>query len=406
MATLSQQKPCVTNTASSSYFASYSGTYEYNFSSSIPSNATITSVTFTANTHYLKTSMSGTYYVSLLSSSSDTTGTVGSNVLTLSHTSTSQKSLSGTVWTANSSIINKIKSGTFYCRLMRQAANSGTCQVYYGGTLNNTSKGLLTCTVTYSVPSVSTPTNVTIAQHPTNGTYTISWDPCTGSGGSGSVTYQIWNVSDGLTEVSGLTSTSYTASLPGYGYYYEYKVYAIYSGTSSAASSVVGFYANTPLFEGTDSITQIGTSGTSVTLSWPPSVLTWSDGDISYRLYYKRNDTSTAWLAYGTVGSNTSVTITEDWFKNAGQEGDTFYFSASALATNLTNNINNLFTSMTCDTPLSTGFTYLPANSVAYHDGTSWVECDIYYHDGATWVPCKPYYHNGTAWEEINTSIT
>lgn len=402
MATLTQQKPCVTSTASSSYFASYSGTYYFDFTSTLPSNAIISSVTFTANTHYLQTSMNGTYYIALLSSSSDTTGSVGSDILTFSHNSSStQKSLSGTVWTATSTITNQIKSNAFYVRIMRSASNSGTCRMYYGGTLNNTSKGLLTCTVTYTTPSVTTPTNFTITQN-NNGTYTLSWGASTGSNGSGSVYYDLWTLSDGA-QMQFDTTRTYTSSIPGdYEYFYEWRVRAYYSGVYSDWVAL-GYTFNPPSISGPDSIALSGTQGPSVTVSWPAAILNWTNGDINYQVYYRKNGGN-----YVRVGSTaaTSYTFTEEMLESYGDDRDTFKFQVDAHGTNLTNNADGNHSSVISGTPDSQNFIYYNPNTVIYHDGNNWQEAIVYYRDGTTWQECDVYYHDGTTWNLIKSKTS
>lgn len=401
MATLTQQKPCVTSNASSSYFASYSGTYYFDFSSTLPSNAIVSSVTFTANTHYLQTSMNGTYYIALLSSSSDTTGSVGSDILTFSHTSSStQKSLSGTVWTANSTITNQIGTA-FYARIMRSAANSGTCRMYYGGTLNNSEKGLLTCTVTYTTPSVTTPSNFYITQS-NDGTYTLSWSASAGSNGSGSVYYDLWALSDG-TQMQFSTARSYTANIPGdYEYYYEWRVRAYYSGVYSSWVTL-GYTFQPPSISGPSSITLSTTQAPSVTVSWPAAVLSYTNGDISYQVYYRKNGGN-----YVSVGSTTSTskTFTETMLDEYGDDRDTFVFQVDAYGTNLTNNADGNHSSVSSGSPNSSTFTFYSPNTVAYHDGSSWQEAIVYYRDGTTWQECDAYYHDGTDWVLIKSKTS
>lgn len=38
------------------------------------------------------------------------------------------------------------------------------------------------------------------------------------------------------------------------------------------------------------------------------------------------------------------------------------------------------------------------SHTISYHNGTEWVECEVYYHDGTNWVLVDPYYHNGSEW--------
>lgn len=38
------------------------------------------------------------------------------------------------------------------------------------------------------------------------------------------------------------------------------------------------------------------------------------------------------------------------------------------------------------------------SHTISYHNGTEWVQCEVYYHDGTNWVLVDPYYHNGGEW--------
>lgn len=38
------------------------------------------------------------------------------------------------------------------------------------------------------------------------------------------------------------------------------------------------------------------------------------------------------------------------------------------------------------------------SHTISYHNGTEWVQCEVYYHDGTNWVLVDPYYHNGSEW--------
>lgn len=43
------------------------------------------------------------------------------------------------------------------------------------------------------------------------------------------------------------------------------------------------------------------------------------------------------------------------------------------------------------------------SHTISYHNGTEWVQCEVYYHDGENWVLCDPYYHDGTNWVLVDT---
>lgn len=44
------------------------------------------------------------------------------------------------------------------------------------------------------------------------------------------------------------------------------------------------------------------------------------------------------------------------------------------------------------------------SHTISYHNGTEWIECEVYYHDGEKWILCDPYYHNGEEWTLCSSS--
>lgn len=43
------------------------------------------------------------------------------------------------------------------------------------------------------------------------------------------------------------------------------------------------------------------------------------------------------------------------------------------------------------------------SHTVAYYNGTEWVQCEVYYYDGTNWILADPYYYDGTDWILIDT---
>ena len=52
---------------------------------------------------------------------------------------------------------------------------------------------------------------------------------------------------------------------------------------------------------------------------------------------------------------------------------------------------------------LTIQYSFNPVHTISYHNGTEWVQCEVYYHDGTNWVLCDPYYHDGTDWVLVDT---
>lgn len=78
-----------------------------------------------------------------------------------------------------------------------------------------------------------------------DGTYTAKWSAAKGSGGSGSVYYQWWDVNNGGYWSNWSTATSVTLRVPSYGYNYEFRVRATYDGASSSSEGSVESWSST-----------------------------------------------------------------------------------------------------------------------------------------------------------------
>lgn len=407
-------------------FGAYTG--KYIFYPDIPSNATITNVTFNFETNAIKVNSLSTgstkklggfygfFYGETSSATPQTTSTSigeyvnpnnqtnGCELITseaqLEYSSTSSYIPSTKSWTVSSSSNYDIfKSSVVYIYFCRTGITYNGNFAYQ--TVNNY-KGALKCTITYSTPSVTDPTNLTITQN-LNGTYTLDWDASTGTGGSGSVTYSIKDT-DGVTIATNWTSTSYTSTIPGYTYTYTWRVTAHYSGTTSNAVRIDAKF-NLPSINKPSWISINPSSGNSVTVNWGPATLENTTGSIRYSLYYRLNNGS-----YISIKSlaDTTITFNEDDLSNWGEDGDTFIFQVDAYASNLSNNDNGYSLGPAASSD-SSSFTFITGNVVAYCDGSTWKECKVWYcannGNAYTWVECIPYYCDGTTWQEINAKI-
>ena len=269
--------------------------------------------------------------------------------------------------------------------------------------------------VTYTEPSLTAPSNITITQHTTDSKYNISWNKATGSNGSGTVKYKVYygksvsgtdaatNLVSGGSEITG-TSIS-NIDLPGYGLY-DFKVEALYSGLTTSLSVAEEFYGPSVTIPSTGPVIS-PTTGDSVTLSWGESSYSYTSGDpIKYQVRYQLDTGSEAYYSTDPV-SGTSLTITGDWLEGKGaKDGSVIKFRVRARGgTNLTNNLENKTYIYSDYTSYSDDFTYDGKYTVGYNDGTAWQACVVYYNDGTDWIECIPYYNDGTAWQPIKTKV-
>ena len=271
--------------------------------------------------------------------------------------------------------------------------------------------------VTYTEPSLTTPSNLTITQHATNSTYNISWNAATGKNGAAGtkVKYNVYygksasgadaatNLVSGGSEITG-TSIS-NISLPGYGLY-DFKVEALYSGLKTSLSVAEEFYGPSVIISST-APTISPTTGDSVTLSWGEGSYSYTSGDaIKYQVRYQLDTGSEADYSTDLV-SGTSLTITNSWLEGKGaKDGSVIKFRVRARGgANLTNNLENKTYIYSSYTSYSNNFTYDSKYTVGYNNGTGWQACVVYYNDGTNWVECIPYYNDGSTWQPIKTKI-
>lgn len=255
--------------------------------------------------------------------------------------------------------------------------------------------------VTYTEASVTAPTGVTITQN-NNGTYTISWNASTGTGGSGSINYEVWSVTDGVS-LQYSTSRSYTATIPSeISHIYEYRIYAYYSGVGSSGTYISKTFS-APAITGPTSVSLSTTQASSVTVSWPAATLSYTTGTVSYNVYYRLNNGN---YQYYTNTSSTSLTLSDAVLDSLGDDRDKFKFQVDGRATNLSFTAGNTVTSLTYESPDSAEFTYYSPNTVAYRTSSGWQECIAYYRDGTGWQECDVYYRDANGWQLVKSKVT
>lgn len=255
-----------------------------------------------------------------------------------------------------------------------------------------------------SIPPITleAPGAPTITQSPTQATFSASWTRAVASDGGTNISYSVYCGDSKIGESTvGLSLTN--LSIPNYNISNNFYIKANYAGISANSSSVKATFSPPSMTAPTITVTP--TEGSSVTVSWTKPKLSYTTGDITYKLYCKKNSTasSSSWITFGDVGTLLEQNIQEEWLKIKGVEGDIFYFQVDATATNLSHIANNTTTLMR-GSDFAPGFTFKIGGSVGYYYNNAWQECTVYYYNGSKWVECIPYYYNG-GWQEINTKI-
>lgn len=265
--------------------------------------------------------------------------------------------------------------------------------VFQDGTrvIKGTSSATGTLTITYTevTPSVTAPGTPTITQN-NDGTFKASWSASTGSNGSGSVTYQLWNVTDGMAASSSSTATSVSLDIPTYGTAIQYKVIATYSGKTANSSTVTKTFTKPALSTPTN-VKLSAATGESTTISWTASSITATTGTITYSI--RKNGTQVA------TTTSTSYTFNKETTSTWGTSAVTLTVVATAST------VNKHYPSLTSSASSGVSFTYKKAQAtIAYYNGSSWVNCYVYYYDGSNWIAVNPYYYTGSAWQQCSTT--
>ena len=345
--------------------------------SALPSNAVIDSITYSFSLTGNKYSKSYKWQLVWLAVGSSTGSPAASaqsaTMSSTKHTFTGSMSFS-------QSDVSKFTSGSFY--LYAKLNNNGPSG--YTSYMR-----AFSITINYSVPSLGTPGTPTITQN-MDGTYTASWSAAAASGGSGNVTYRLFSVSDGSFINSASTSRTYTGTIGEYNYKMEYKVYAYYSGlTKTSSTGSKTFYPpslTAPVLTGSP---QDGV----LILDWTDATLSYTTGTITYDVLVDGN-------AYKSGLSAITTLIPADTF--AGWGAGTYVFTVKAKASSLSNTSQG-----TTLTKTSNAYSYeykSLVKTIAYYNGSKWVDCEVYYYNGSAWVKCEPYYYDGSKWVACSTT--
>lgn len=262
-----------------------------------------------------------------------------------------------------------------------------------------------TITVNYSMPSVTTPSNLTITQNVDGPTFTLDWNDSTGTGGSGSIVYGVYDDTAGgyLRNVDDnpVTSSNYTGNIPAYNSTRKYSIIAKYSGVYSDWSEIKSIIFYKPSINNPSSLTINQTSGQSCKLSWTAASLNYTKGTITYHIYKNGAEIQTT--------TSTSYTFDESIVSKWGT--NTVSLTIQAIATSLKNTASG--TSLSSDIIGPVNFTYIPPyKTILYYTGSGpingYEECIAYYYTGNSnegnngWVECEPYIYTGESNATIN----
>lgn len=218
------------------------------------------------------------------------------------------------------------------------------------------------------------PGNPTITQ---NGSYaSASWTAATGSGGSGSITYDlIYSIESEFVWRGTATSCTFKITdLQRFGTTERYFVAAEYSG-KSASSDYTTFTPTAPSMSATINITQAAKSKT-VSISWGSTKNHFSSSSVTY----------TVKCAGVTIytGTNTSMTYTPPSY------GQSLTYTVSAVTT-------TPFSEQFSATASKNFTATAPYYTVGAYVDNAWKPCIAYvYVNGSGWTECHPYaYYNG-----------
>lgn len=236
----------------------------------------------------------------------------------------------------------------------------------------NLRNGTATIEVEYgSSATLGNPGTPTITEN-YDGTYTAKWSAATGSGGSGSVYYQWWDVTNGGYWSNWSTATSVTLGVPSYGYNYEFRVRATYDGASSSSagsveswSSVVSKTFTAPSVTAPGAPTIVQNSDNTYTASWTAATGSHGTGSVYYQLWSLTDGIA---LSNRSLGTNVTLPIytynqalqykvratyggassTSDGYAESFSSSTTYTFTQATLSApgnpTVTNNGNNTFT--------------------------------------------------------------
>ena len=238
---------------------------------------------------------------------------------------------------------------------------------------------------------------ITSIKNNNDGEFTIEWSAASWQGGNTYVRYDvfIYQGSTYISESDYLTSLSHTASIPKYDTELTFYVRAsLSSGSSSTKKSETTTKTfNSPTLS-KPTISLSNTKGQSVTVTRDDSQV--NDGSatsITYDLYRGSNKVGTF--------SGKTYSISQSTLEGWNQTSITFKIKATASGVKP---IVDSKSTLTSESNTAT-FTFEPYKTICYYTSNGSIngyeECIVYYYTGDTtkgdngWVECEPYYYTG-----------
>ena len=226
-----------------------------------------------------------------------------------------------------------------YSYALRDTTGSGTLEIEY----------------TVPQPEVTDPTISSITQN-NDGTFTIKWGACTGSNGSGSVTYGVYDDTAGGYLNQSVSGTSYTGNIPAYGTTRQYSVIAYYSGISSNWSGIVSKTFTKPSLNAPTNLkinSSTSYTGATAPLTWTQGAFNYTSGTRTYEIY--KGST----LVHTTGTSATSYIIPESTTKGWGTSAVTLKIRGKGTSLGNTASGSTIYSSYTS----TVSYTYLASVS-------------------------------------------
>lgn len=339
----------------------------------LPSNAYITSITFTL-------------YITAGGYSS----TKNWQLLWFAIGGTSGSPKAGTQSYAMSSTKNTFSGSMSYTQSDVSKFTGGSFTLYAKANSTHSSTSYMrevTITINYQLPSITAPSGLKINSTTTytGQTAPLTWTAATINYGSGTITYSIRKNG---TQVATTTSVSYTfaESVTQTWGTAAVTITIVATGaglTSSASNSVT--YTYRPLLTGASTLKVNGVTSSqaqTAALTWTAGKLS-NGGAVTYSIRINGTQLATT--------TNTSYTVAE----------------ATALnyVTAVTITIVTTGAGLTSAASNAVTFTYLsPNKTVGYYTGSAWVNTIPYYWNGTAWAKCELYYYNGSAWVLCSTT--
>ena len=343
-------------------------------SSALPSNAIVTSVTYSISLTASKYSSSKSWnlYWLIAQDSSGTVGaSIGSGGSSYVAASTGMSSTSGTI-SGSLSLSNQsvFQSTSIQCYAKANTNHSATSYMR-----------AVSVTVNYTVPYLSW--GGTLSAYQSYNQVVLNWDATPSYGnGSGSCTFSIHNGTSWIASGLSVSTRSYTLTPTSCGGSITYTVAANYSGLST--SKAVAFTANAPSLSWNNAAPTVteNADGT-LTISWNTGYGSWGASGmvVHYALFTASspNGSGTVIAAYAGV-TVTTATI-------AAPDKDTYYYVMADYGSL---------------TSTSGRTAYAAHRTVKRWSGSAWEECIVYCYQNGTWVECIPYIYNGSGWELLS----